>query len=46
MEKIESNNLSKPISYKTLIDGLAKNRFQNIVVITGPGIGVPDFQSK
>ena len=31
---------------ETLLKGLADNKFKNIVIFTGPGIGVPDFKSN
>lgn len=37
---------SKQFTYQQLVEGLKENRFRNIVVFTGPDIGVPDFKSE
>ena len=37
---------SKQFTYQDLVEGLKENKFRNIVVFTGPDIGVPDFKSE
>ena len=37
-----NNNLD----YGRLVEGLKQGDFKRIVVITGPGIGIPDFRAK
>ena len=44
MEKLNHNNF-QDLNYNDLITGLASEKFKNVVLITGPGIGVPDFKS-
>ena len=42
---MESITTKKKFTYQKLVYGLANSQFKNIVVFTGPGIGVPDFKS-
>ena len=43
---MESTKSKQKFTYQKLVYGLANKHFSNVVIFTGPGIGVPDFKSQ